>query len=844
MKRLPLPVTLLCCLFQLVFIYTAHAQRKPVLQQIDVPHDYYFREMYLPQLTTGPSSATWSPNGTALIYSMGGSLWQQSPGKTKAVQLTDGDGYDYQPDWSPNGNEVVFTRYTGNALELQLLDLASGKVTPLTAGGHVNLDPKFAPDGKTIAYVSTQNTGHFRVWTGTIHNGALQARPLNAERKSNPRYYYSEYDHQLSPSWSPDGTQLLLVSNPDQIYGTGSIYLCDLENPDELTLVRKEETAWRTHPDWSPDGHRVAYGSFIGRQWHQLWVTPAAGGGDAFALTFGNYDVVSPRWSPDGNQIAYISNEGGNTSLWIYDWSSGKKTKLVTTERQYLKPMASLTITVTDEKGEMVPARIAIQAANGKSYAPHEAWMHGDDAFNPSKQKYETYYFHTADVAVVPVPQGTVHVSVYRGLENKVVKQSVTITKDESLTIKTEPLNLPPTWSNWVSADVHVHMNYGGHYRNEPAKMKEQALAEDLDIVFNTIVNKEVRIPDIDYFSPTPDNVSDATFLLQHSQEHHTSFWGHTGLLGLNDHFVMPGYTTYPNTAIATPYPTNAAVADMAHAQGAVVGYVHPFYEVPDPAKDKLGHELPIDVALGKIDYYETVGFSYHRPSAEVWHRLLNCGFKVACAGGTDAMANYASLRGPVGMDRTYVWMKENPADPTRRRDLWLQGLKEGKTVATNSALLGFEVNGMGPGSELAMGGKKIKINYKGWMRSIIPMDHLEIVQNGKVVKSVTLTGDKTSADLEGTLTLSESGWLLLRAWNDNDHVDVQDFYPYATTNPVYVIKDGKAIHSAVDAQYFLGWVDMVYKEAEKKEYFTEEERRVTLETIEKARQVYQVLSK
>lgn len=37
----------------------AFAQREPVLKQIDLPHTYYFREMYLPQLTSGPSSVAW-----------------------------------------------------------------------------------------------------------------------------------------------------------------------------------------------------------------------------------------------------------------------------------------------------------------------------------------------------------------------------------------------------------------------------------------------------------------------------------------------------------------------------------------------------------------------------------------------------------------------------------------------------------------------------------------------------------------------------------------------------------------------------------------------------------------
>src|SRR6185369_5267221 len=98
------------------------AQRATVLQQIAVPHNYYYREMYLPQVTSGPSSVAWSPDGTELIYSMQGSLWRQRLGTTVATQLTDGPGYDYQPDWSPDGRSIIYTSYRHDALELWLLD--------------------------------------------------------------------------------------------------------------------------------------------------------------------------------------------------------------------------------------------------------------------------------------------------------------------------------------------------------------------------------------------------------------------------------------------------------------------------------------------------------------------------------------------------------------------------------------------------------------------------------------------------------------------------------------------------------------------------------------------------
>lgn len=87
----------------------AAAQRGPVLQQIKVRHPYYFRETFVPQVTSGPSAAAWSPDGTELVYSMQGSLWRQRVGDKTARQLTDGPGYDYQPDWSPDGRRIAFT---------------------------------------------------------------------------------------------------------------------------------------------------------------------------------------------------------------------------------------------------------------------------------------------------------------------------------------------------------------------------------------------------------------------------------------------------------------------------------------------------------------------------------------------------------------------------------------------------------------------------------------------------------------------------------------------------------------------------------------------------------------
>ena len=60
----------------------------------------------------------------------------------------------------------------------------------------------------------------------------------------------------------------------------------------EAREIHYEETAWKARPDFSPDGKRIVYASYLGQQWHQLWVMPSQGG-DAFPLSYGDFDNVS-----------------------------------------------------------------------------------------------------------------------------------------------------------------------------------------------------------------------------------------------------------------------------------------------------------------------------------------------------------------------------------------------------------------------------------------------------------------------------------------------------------------------------------------------------------------------
>ena len=871
---------------------SVRAERAPVLGQIDLPHPYYYREMFLPQLTSGPSAVAWMPDSREVVFSMGGTLWRQkvpapagaagvsagavavtapaAPAVEPAEQLTSPDDtYDYQPDVSADGRWVIYAAYGHDAVELRALDLRDRSTHALTQNGAVNVEPRFAPDGRRVVFTSTAYHKRFHVFVADFDTASgrlgTPVRVTGERRSPLPRYYYSPFDHEINPVFTRDGRHILYVSNRNHLYGTGGFWRlalpAHLKDPgdaapdDGAEEIHYEETNWKARPDVSPDGSRLIYSSYLGQSWHNLWLLPATGG-DAFPLTYGAHDSTYARWSPDGQRIAFVTNQSGATGLALVEVPGGLVTPLPIGARHYLKAQGQLEIELTDGK-DAGHARVSVTDAHGLAHAPVDAWMNADDGFDRTQRAFEQHYFHAAGKVSLDVPAGPVTVRIVHGMERAIEQQVLEVKAGATARIA---VNLAdgaftvPAPGRWVSADVHVHMNYGGTYRNDPAHLVTQALGENLNLVHDLIVNKEQRYPDIAYSGRQLDPASVAQALVVHGQEYHTSYWGHLGLLDIGGGIILPGYAGYPHTAASSLYPMNADVADIGHARGALVGYVHPFDEPPEPVTkptEPLTDELPVDVALGKVDYMEILGFSDHRATAGVWYRLLNLGFHLPAAGGTDAMANFASLRGPVGMNRVYVRMPDGAPglDQAAGVAAWLAALKAGHSMATNGPLLGFELGGRSPGDTLELTEPKRNVRFTARLRSLVPVDHLELVCDGQPLRELAPrhapagTGARhpvETVEVSGSVALYRDGWCLLRASTDGAREEVLDNYVYATTSPVFVRLGASQPHSPEDARFFEAWMDRLTEAAQKyPDWNNAAERRGVLERIAQAKQVY-----
>jgi len=165
------------------------------------------------RLTSHPADETqpvWSPTGdTIVFYSMQAGhqdLWLKRLGASApGAPLLESESRKTPWDWSPDGKNILFTQETSDAKtrkQLWVLALDSKELTPIQATSFDEIDARFSPDGKWLAYSSTEY-GRSEVFVQAFSDGA--------ER------------HQISsgggigPRWRRDGKELVYLGRDGTI---------------------------------------------------------------------------------------------------------------------------------------------------------------------------------------------------------------------------------------------------------------------------------------------------------------------------------------------------------------------------------------------------------------------------------------------------------------------------------------------------------------------------------------------------------------------------------------------------------------------------------------------------
>lgn len=191
--------------------------------------------------------ASWSPDGTKLIYtreySIVNDIYIMNSNGNDQKNLTNEWGSKQfsmnlftEFPWSPDGEKIVFASNRDRSLKLYVMDQDGGNLHQITNNPNgSDYGAVWAPNENQIAYVSTGDAmGNTNIFTLSLRSS--RSKPHNLT--NNPY-------RNTSPVWSPDGGQILFVSNRD---GNDELYIMESDGSNVRRITHSAEP--KENPSW------------------------------------------------------------------------------------------------------------------------------------------------------------------------------------------------------------------------------------------------------------------------------------------------------------------------------------------------------------------------------------------------------------------------------------------------------------------------------------------------------------------------------------------------------------------------------------------------------------------
>jgi Tol biopolymer transport system component len=204
--------------------------------------------------------------------------------------------------WLPDGSGIITSAdVTEGSGYLLHLDLASGKVRPVTAGTMSEMFPALSADGKKLLY------------SGGVAGYDIVEIPLDG---SAVRDVIATSRGEVAPSLTADGLRLGYITNRA---GTDEIWLRNRQDDSER-LIFQPPPGVGSRPILldsavAPDGARIAYRQMF-RGAFDIWIAPVSGEAPVRLWNDPKHAPQrGPFWSPDGNWVAYYSTLDGRSAV-------------------------------------------------------------------------------------------------------------------------------------------------------------------------------------------------------------------------------------------------------------------------------------------------------------------------------------------------------------------------------------------------------------------------------------------------------------------------------------------------------------------------------------------------
>ena len=477
-----------------------------------------------------------------------------------------------------------------------------------------------------------------------------------------------------------------------------------------------------------------------------------------------------------------------------------------------IRPLVPLRVRLLDERGRPTTARVYLTGSDGLAYAPTGA------SSRITAMSAEPF-FHAADSFQIELPAGETLVEAARGPEYRLASERIELRQGTPAEVTLRLVRWThPAEQGWWSGDVHIHANYTSphHQLIEPRDVLLQVAGEDLNYANMMVANSSgAFIHDRQYFEARPNRLSSPEHFIYWNEENRSSAYGHMCFLGLKS-LVEPFYNGFRNTPYWDDYPANYTLAQQVFDQGGAVSYAHPGMSPNFEAASIK--ELPVDLALGQRPAMDVLSNNDETATTEMWYRLLNCGFRVAISAGTDAFTNVVDHY-LAGGNRVYV-----QSGPRFDYAAWLDAYRRGRSFASNGPIVTLTANDKSPGDDVRLDGPG-ELVVRGSVSSLVPLDRVDLIVNGKPVHTVSPAGKET-VDFTHRLKIGESSWIALRALGPRHRLILNDTQAYAHTSPIYVTVGDRPIRVADDIRFYREWVERLIARTQTRGRFATPERK------------------
>ncbi|MGB0386588.1 MAG: thioredoxin domain-containing protein [Ardenticatenaceae bacterium] len=215
-------------------------------------------------------------------------------------------GEGYFPNLSPDGTRILFMANTAVDPDIFVVDVATSEAKNITNQPGFDSQPIWSPDGEQIAFVTDRDGGNVDLWL------------MNADG-SNPRRLAETPGDDNLGTFSPDGKKIV-YSNQDEV--GESLWIIDVASGENARLTEVENSG-DSAPAWSPDGEKIAFYSAPKGGLPSI-VTIQADGSNREQITDSSTPALFPIWSPDGQQLLYTLVSNDEYSLYVHDLSNNE----------------------------------------------------------------------------------------------------------------------------------------------------------------------------------------------------------------------------------------------------------------------------------------------------------------------------------------------------------------------------------------------------------------------------------------------------------------------------------------------------------------------------------------